>query len=307
VNPACVAFPALGTTALLWVTDAAALPLAHAILEEELDEIDRVCSRFRDDSELARVNRAAGSTVGVSSTLLDALETAVRAAQATGGLVDPTVGSVLRGLGYDRTFSLVRSRDGRSFRAATPAAAGWTAIAIDREQRTVRAPAGCELDFGATAKALAADRVAKAAAAETGSGILVALGGDIAVGGEAPLNGWPIRIADDHSAALDVPGPTVSVRSGGLASSGTTVRRWRAGDVELHHIVDPRTGRSAETAWGTVSVAAASCVDANIASTAAVVLGVDAPAWLAERGLPARLVDTTGSVHYVAGWPEDAP
>src|SRR5207248_1709071 len=89
VNPASVAFPALGTTALLWVTDAAALPRAHEILERELEEIDGACSRFRDGAELARLNRAAGSTVGVSRTLLEALETAVRAAAATGGLVDP--------------------------------------------------------------------------------------------------------------------------------------------------------------------------------------------------------------------------
>ena len=96
------------------------------------------------------------------------------------------------------------------------------------------------------------------------------------------------------------------VSGGGIATSGTTVRRWLAGDVELHHIVDPRTGRPADTPWRTVTVAAGSCVDANVASTAAVVLGEEAPAWLAARGLAARLVRESGALVYTGGWPEDA-
>ena len=165
---------------------------------------------------------------------------------------------------------------------------------------------GVELDLGATAKALAADRSARAAHEAAGCSVLVSLGGDVAIAGDAPPGGWSVRIADDHAAALDGPGPAVALSGGGLASSGTTVRRWRSGDAELHHIVDPRTGRPADTPWRTVSVAAASCVDANVAGTAAVVLGDAAPAWLAERRLPARLVARDGGVLCVAGWPEDA-
>ncbi|HEY6016565.1 MAG TPA: FAD:protein FMN transferase, partial [Gaiellaceae bacterium] len=137
-------------------------------------------------------------------------------------------------------------------------------------------------------------------------GVLVSLGGDVAVAGEPPAEGWPVLIADDHAAPLDSPGPVVSVATGGLATSGTTVRRWRAGEAELHHILDPRNGRPASTPWRTVSVAAATCADANAASTAALVLAEAAPAWLAERRLPARLVRADGAVTCVAGWPEAA-
>jgi thiamine biosynthesis lipoprotein len=84
------------------------------------------------------------------------------------------------------------------------------------------------------------------------------------------------------------------------------VRRWGAGGAERHHIVDPRTGSSPLDTWRTVSVAAATCVDANTASTAAILLGPLAPAWLVERRLPARLVDQAGRATAVAGWPEDA-
>jgi thiamine biosynthesis lipoprotein len=163
-----------------------------------------------------------------------------------------------------------------------------------------------ELDLGATAKALAADRAARSAADKTGAGILVSLGGDIAVAGPAPLGGWPVRIADDHRASLDGPGPVVSLESGGLATSSVTVRRWRVGEDELHHILDPSTGRPAASCWRTVSVAAASCVDANTASTASVLLGEAAPAWLAGRRLPARLVAVSGEIVCIGGWPAEA-
>jgi thiamine biosynthesis lipoprotein len=302
---ASVSFRALGTTATLCVTDADALAAAHDALDDELRATDEECSRFRDDSELSRLNAAAGERVVVGARLFEAVTAAVRAAAASAGLVDPTVGNAMRLSGYDRTFALVRARDGSAFRARVEPVPGWRLIELDPVRRTVRIPADVELDLGATAKALAADRAATAAARATGAGVLVDLGGDIAVAGPAPKDGWPIRIAHDHAASLDAPGPTVSISSGGLASSSTSVRRWRAGDAELHHIIDPRTGRPADTPWQTVTVAAASCLDANVASTAAVVLGEGAPVWLRERALPARLVGSLGAVVCVAGWPED--
>jgi thiamine biosynthesis lipoprotein len=306
VTLASASFPALGTTVSLCITDTSALAPARGVLERELREVDASCSRFRDDSELARLNSAAGAPVVVGTRLLEAISVALHAATISAGLVDPTIGSTLRLAGYDRTFELVRARDGSSFRARFTSVPGWRRIEVNAARRTVRLPQNVELDLGATAKALAADRAAHAIAKATGCGVLVSLGGDVAVAGTPPAQGWPIRVTDDHAAKLDAPGPTVSVRCGGLATSSTTVRRWRAGDIELHHIVDPRTGRPAETPWRTVTVAAASCLDANVASTAGIVLGEDAPAWLSERGLPARLVSTSGSVVRVGDWPDDA-
>ncbi len=299
-------FPALGTTATVAVTDPEALARARTVLARELEAIDLACSRFRSDSELVRLNAASGREVEVSELLLEAVRVALRAAEASGGLVDPTVGNTMRLAGYDRPLTVVRSRDGRLFRPSFEPAAGWRTIEVDESRRTLRAPRGVELDLGATAKALAADRAAHVAAEATGAGVLVSLGGDIAVAGEPPRGGWSIRLADDCSAPLDAPGPAVSVHSGGLATSGTTVRRWATAGGELHHIVDPRTGRPTSSPWRTVTVAAASCVDANTASTAALVLGDDAPAWLDERGLPSRLVRLDGSVACVGAWPAEA-
>ena len=303
---ASVSFPALGTTALLCVAEATGLSAAHDELERELTEIDAACSRFREDSELVHLNAAAGSgPVRVGRRLFEAVEIAVSAAASTYGLVDPTVGQTLRLAGYDRRFARVKLRDGSSFRAGFAPVPGWPRIRLDRQGPTVELDAGVELDLGATAKALAADRSARAAARAWGVGVLVSLGGDIAVAGPVPDDGWPVRIADDHAAGLDEPGPTVTIAGGGLATSGTTVRRWQAGDVELHHIVDPRTGRPAVTPWRTVSVAGPTCVDANVASTAAIVLGEEAPAWLGARRVAARLVRESGEAVFVGGWPED--
>jgi thiamine biosynthesis lipoprotein len=162
----------------------------------------------------------------------------------------------------------------------------------------VTVPTGVQLDLGASAKALAADRAATAAAAAVpGTGVLVNLGGDIAVAGPCPVGGWTVGVGDDHRGAAD---QTITIESGGLATSSTTVRRWGA---NRHHIIDPRTGIPAGSCWRTVSVAAASCVDANTAATAAVVLGPIAERWLSERELPARLVRSDGAIVIVGGWP----
>jgi thiamine biosynthesis lipoprotein len=300
--PASSSWRALGTQVSVFVTEPAVLPEAEALVREELVEIDLACSRFRDDSELARVNRAAGRWTAVSSLFLTSLRVAVRAARVTDGDVDPTVGRALRVAGYDRDFAEVRGRPSR--RVSFVATPGWRSVGVDERRGAVCVPRGVELDLGATAKALAADRAATRAAAQTGTGVLVNLGGDMAAAGDPPLGGWPVRVTDDHAAAFDTPGQTVSIASGGLATSSTTVRRWAAGSERLHHILDPRSGRPVPVIWRTVSVAARSCVDANIASTAAIVRGDAAPAWLESVGMPARLVAADGSVLRIGAWPE---
>jgi FAD:protein FMN transferase len=293
---------ALGTKVVLAVSQPAALERASRLLAERLDEVDHACSRFRPDSELTRLNAAAGRATAVSPLLYEAVEISVAAAKTTGGLVDPTIGRTLRLSGYDRTFAVVRTRDG-SLQPSYVRSPGWNSIELDPARRTVRLVRGVELDLGSTAKALTADRAARAIAAETGSAVLVSLGGDVSVAGEPPAGGWSVRVAEDSAAPTDTDGPAVAIRSGGLATSATTVRRWSTTDGELHHIIDPRTGRPAPPYWRTVTVAASSCLSANTASTAAVVAGEPALAWLSALRVPARLVRHDGAVTCTAGWP----
>jgi thiamine biosynthesis lipoprotein len=294
---------ALGTTVVVATTgDGGALERASERVRAALDEIDRACSRFREDSELCRVNAAGGSPQRVSRLFARATSCALRAAALTDGDLDPTIGSSIRLAGYDRDFAAIRAGEPVRFRRA----AGWRCVELDEHRARVRVPSGIELDYGATAKALAAD-IAAAAAAEAvgGDGVLVSIGGDIATAGASPAEGWSVRVADDHAAALDAPGQTIALHGGGLATSSTTVRRWRRGDHELHHILDPASGSPVREHWRTVSVAAASCVDANIASTTAIIRGERAPLWLAELALPARLVALNGAITLIAGWPAE--
>ena len=292
-------FEAIGVVNEVVVDREDALAPALELARAEVAALDAACSRFRDDSELAAVNRAAGTDVRVGPLLLDAVEAALHAASATGGLVDPTVGRAMSALGYDRDFRLLSGRDGRVL-GIVPAA-GWRRVRVDRTRGTVRIPAGAALDLGAVAKAFAADRIAARVRAATRASVLVSLGGDVSVAG-APAGGWPVRVVDDRGEP-DPAGQTVAVADGGLATSTITVRRWRAGGELQHHIVDPQTGRPADACWRTVSVAAASCADANAAATAAVVRGEPALAMLEELGLAARLVRVDGTVTTTSRWP----
>ncbi len=304
--PPAARFPALGTTAVVAVTEVRARAGAVDILADELNAIDLACSRFRTDSELSTINRTPGSWVVVSPLFLAALDVALAAARSTDGIVDPTIGRALRVLGYDRDFASVAA-DGAALRVRVERTAGWRAVDIDPSGSRVRVPRGVELDLGATAKAFAADRAARRIAAETGVGVIVDLGGDCAIAGPAPEGGWSIHIADRHDDPADGPGPTVALSEGGLATSGTTARNWTRGGRALHHVVDPQTGWSAETVWRTASAVAATCVEANVATTAAIVVGARAPEWLDARHLPARLVAVDGSVVTLGGWPPDLP
>ncbi len=309
-------FGVFGTTATLLVTDAAALPAARRLADAELAAVDLACSRFRADSELSALNAAGGATTGISELFAELLDEALRAARLTDGAVDPTCGRALAELGYDRDFGLLEparavppgpARPAASTISAAPTPAravpGWRSVRLDTGPPRATLAGGAQLDLGATAKAHAADRCADLIARKLGCGVLVSLGGDIAVAGPAPAGGWRIRVTDDHAAGPDAAGQTVAIMSGGLATSSTTVRAWSRDGRRMHHIVDPATGQPARSCWRTVSVAAGTCTDANTASTAAIVRGAAAVAWLEDLTLPARLVREDGSVEVAAGWP----
>ena len=300
-------FSVFGTTATLLVSDAGRLDDARNIADTQLAAVDLACSRFRPDSELSRLNASGGAVIGVSELFAELVEAALRAARLTDGDVDPTCGQALEEIGYDRDFAVLQAAGARSPRSgpAPQSVPGWRCVLLDRKRGLVQLTNGAQLDLGATAKAWAADRCASLIAAGTDTGVLVSLGGDIAVAGEPPAGGWAVRVTDDHAAGPDAPGQTVTIRSGGLATSSTTVRTWAVGGQRVHHIINPATGRSAISSWRTVSVAAGSCADANTASTAAIIRSEAALPWLQEACLPSRLVRQDGTVETTAGWPSD--
>jgi thiamine biosynthesis lipoprotein ApbE len=319
------AWTALGMLVQLVVTEPEQIAPARELLEVELLALDLACSRFRSDSELVAVANVARDacgdvTVSVSPLLAEAVAVAIRAAQLTDGDVDPTVGGLLSALGYDRDFAdlpvpekpekPVPEQAGYAAKPGLVTAKvipGWREVRVDVGRRLLTVPAGAQLDLGATVKAWAADRAAARIARQLGCGVLVSLGGDTAVAGEPPAGGWRIRVQDSTTLPDTKPEGTtqvVSITDGGLATSSTVARRWRRGGDVLHHILDPRTCLPAKPVWRTVSVAAATCADANTAATAAIIRGRQALGWLATLRLPARLVEQDGTVHILNAWPE---
>jgi thiamine biosynthesis lipoprotein len=292
-------FSAWSCTVRMVVGDDRVLRPATADLLELLDQVDVAASRFRADSELSRANSQAGRPTAVSHLLVDLVAAALQAAATTDGAVDPTVGAALAAIGYDRDIAAIRL--GIPAGTILPAAGrrpSWRDVNLHRELGLLTVPVGAALDLGATAKAFTADHAARSLSGRYDTPVLVEIGGDLAVAGSLP-GGWPVWVAEREGGI----GQAVTMGYGGIATSTTTVRRWRRGDATVHHILDPRTGAPADGPWRTVSVFASTALAANTASTAAIVLGERAVPWLSDRGVAARLIDQGGELTTTGDWP----
>ncbi|RNL61189.1 FAD:protein FMN transferase [Nocardioides marmoriginsengisoli] len=280
------------TTARLVVTDSAVLDEARGLCADVLSGIGRVASRFDPASELSALADD-GRRQAVSPLLSDLIAEALGAAAASGGAVDPTIGGTLSDLGYDRDIALVRTGD-RILARVRPVP-GWQRVSLVGDVLTM--PAGVLLDLGATAKASAADRCARAVAARFRVGALVAIGGDIATAGDSA--GWQVEVRD---LAEDVPAQVVVPAGWAISTSSTRRRTWTADGRLQHHLIDPRTSRPVVGTWAAVTAVARTCLAANTATTAAMVHGLRGQGWLDRTGLSARALTTDGRVVRFGGW-----
>lgn len=302
-GPTSASFQAIGTTNRILVTEPAVLIEATLVAKEYLADLDAAISRFRSDSEVSRLAaRAAREDAWAfgSETFVDHLKAGIRAAMLTDGLVDFTVGSALIASGYDADMAQVRARSTYAGPRLTGPVVGWEHVTLDELTNRVTTPRGVVIDLGSVAKAHAADVIAARLAARLPGGFLVNLGGDIAVAGPAPVDGWRVGVEYADGSVAQV----IAVTDQGVATSSTQLRTWATDTGRAHHIIDPRTGRTADTPWAQVTCVGANAMEANTASTAALVLGQAAPAWLDGHGIPARLDHLDGSVTFVGGWPE---
>jgi thiamine biosynthesis lipoprotein len=253
-------------------------------VEPELARLEALLSRFRPDSELARLNAAGELDAG--DELLEVVALALDARERTGGRFDPTVHDALVAAGYDRTFAEL---DGSASDVSSPAGGG-----IRVRGRRIELDRGVRLDLGGIAKGWAVDRaVARLAAAGP---CLVNAGGDLAVSGMPAGGSWPV--------GLETPaGPlTLGVTEGALATTGRDRRRWTAAGEERHHVIDPATGRPSGTDLLTVTVAAPTAVEAEVRAKALFLAGLEAAALEADAtGIPAVLCSEDGDVRLVGG------
>jgi thiamine biosynthesis lipoprotein len=293
------------TTCRLVVTTDDRLPEAAEIVDRVLADVDQACSRFRPDSELLTLVRDDDGWATLSPLLTDLMAAALEAAHYSDGAVDPTIGGTLIDLGYDRDIESVRTRTAPTVRVIRRPA-GWRSLLLEARSdghSRLWMPAGTQLDLGATAKAVASDRCAAAVAETLGIGVLVSLGGDIATAGTGPDGGWQVTVQD----LPDDPAQQITLSDGAaLATSSTARRTWRRDGVSMHHLVDPTTALPATGPWRSVTALAETCARANTLSTAALVHGNGAVAWLRRSGLPARLVSHNGSVATLNQWPREA-
>lgn len=241
--------------------------------------LERALSRFLPDSDLQRLNNSLAPAVVVSPLLATALQDALDAAEATGGIVDPTIASALEAAGYDRSYSEIHSVSSRG----ADRSGRWREIEITGS--FVRRPPGLRLDLNGVVKGRAVD---DALALLEGNGF-VSAGGDLASRG--PL-------------VVSVPGgDTVTLASGALATSGVTTRNWETTDGRrFHHLIDPSTNAPADVPWECVSVCAGTCLAADVAAKTAFLLGDDGPGWIEAQGLAARFV-SSGAITTAGNWP----
>ena len=300
-RPASARFERWTVDVVVAVTDPDTLPAARAIVDGAMRAVGLACSRFDERSELRRIEaRADGRPQPVSPLLRRLLAAALDVAQRTGGLVDPTVGAAMAAA--DAGIGAVVGTDAAGRVVLEPLAEAprtdWTSLRLD--DAGLALPAGAALDLGASAKALTADLAAERITTRMGCGALVSLGGDLATRGTSPADGWLVRVEDRPGE----PAAEVALHGdGGLATSSSLHRGWRHGERWWPHVLDPASGRPADSPLRTVTVVAGDCLTANAWTTAALAAGDAGDALLDDLALSSRAVDRDGRVRRRGGWP----
>lgn len=261
-------FRAMGSQAHLIVGGAHEPLLQWAV--DEVERLEQSWSRFRPTSEVSRIMATAGEWVAVSADLLQILVRARSLWEHTAGAFDPTVLAALCSLGYDRTFrDLARRSD--SVVAPPDPAPGFGAVELDEDAGAVRLAPGIGLDLGGIGKGLAADLLVEGLLLRGASSALLGMGGDIRAAGVGPEGGWRIPVLDPFDS--EQVWREVVLDADAVVTSTSLMRRWSRGEQELHHIIDPLTGRPTDAGVAAVVAQGPEAWWAEGLAKAAMVLG----------------------------------
>lgn len=300
----------MGTTVRLFLFDA---PDDLEIrLRQRLNQLELAWSRFLPDSDVSRINAAAGEPVAVSADTVLLVSRALSASRRTMGWFDPTLLRQLEAAGYDRTFAELPTSDLGDLVITVHHRADedvvrvhdWHAAAkdveLDADAQTVTVPVGVAFDPGGVGKGLAADLLAAEATSAGATAVLVDLGGDIVTAGQAPNGGWRINIEDPFDRATSA--STIAVPWGAVATSSRASRRWMTPEGPAHHLIDPVTGTPATTDVAACTVVGGACWLAESYAKACVLAGLDVGLNLvADAGMEALMIDADGRQHTTRG------
>ena len=291
-------FPAMGTTCRVAVVGGDEALLGTA--QRRVDELESRWSRFRDDSEITRLNHRSGRSTALSADAYLLVDHAVAAWELTGGRYDPTVLRAIEAAGYAQSFEKVQAEQ-----PARPhphvAAPGCSGVVLDPQLHVVTMPPGVGFDPGGIGKGLAADLVVDMLLAEGAEGACVDLGGDGRIAGAPPEGGWRIGVGNPYDA--DSLLAVIGLTDHGIATSSRLIRRWTVGGGERHHLIDPRTGASIDTGLDAVTVIARDAWLAEVLTKAAFIAGpAEAHALIERHGAAALLVESPERVTATAAF-----
>lgn len=305
-------FRAMNTTVQTWLysqTESQVL----ADVQRLFASFERRLSRFDADSELSRLNAGQDETFQASPTLIDVIEAALWAAQATRGLYDPTILNALERAGYDRSFEQIEPVQTTSL--AIPLRVPnqeftepkftnrptFRSVHINRARREIYKPVGLGLDLGGIGKGWTVDR-----AADRLQGLgpfLINAGGDIFAYQSPPgQKGWQIDLVHPRQPERSL--ASVRLHHQALATSTIARRRWQRQGRPMHHLIDPRSGQPAETDALSVSVTAERTMLAELYAKVALIWGAtEGLAYLEQLpGVEGLIVTATDEVRYTTGF-----
>jgi thiamine biosynthesis lipoprotein len=269
-----------------------------------LEDLERLWSRFRDDSEVSALNRAGGRPVEVSPETVILVRRAIDAWRLTGGAFDASVLGDLVRAGYDRPYERLGERDHDGEAVSTAAGIHLGPAALDEitvDGCAVQLPADAGFDPGGIGKGLAADMVVEELTDAGALGVCVNLGGDLRATGEPPDGtAWTVALEHPWSPFAIA---RLGLVDGAIATSTTLGRRWTVDGETRHHLIDPHTGRPAETDLTLATVVARRGWVAEVLTKTVLLRGAARPFDLVEgTAAEALAVDDHGEVRATRGF-----
>jgi thiamine biosynthesis lipoprotein len=259
-----------------------------AAAEHEIRRIEARYSRYRDDSELARINKvaAAGGCISIDAETAGLIAYAKACFTKSDGAFDVTSG-VLRTV-WD--FSVSRLPEQLSIDSVLPLIGLDKVALLDGQLHFGKV--GMELDLGGLGKEYAADRAAEVCVSLGARHGFINLGGDIRVVGPQP-DGLPWKIGIRHPRDASKLASEITLYDGALATSGDYQRFIEVDGRRYCHIIDPRTGWPGQ-GLSSVTVISDRCLVAGSLSTVAMLKGIGGAAWLQGLGVRHIVIDENG-------------